>query len=48
MKTQTPCNEKLHKHMKNLQNISHYVLESQISKKGLEITKLEFYTQSMN
>jgi hypothetical protein len=29
------CNEKLHKHTKNLQNITHYALESQITKSEL-------------
>ncbi len=26
------CNEKMHKHKKNLQNITHYALESQLTK----------------
>jgi len=44
MQTQTPCeNENLHKHLKNLQNLPHNVLESQITKNKFEITKLGFY-----
>ncbi len=39
------CNKKLHT-QKNKQNIPHYVLKSQITKEGFEITKLEFYARS--
>jgi hypothetical protein len=33
--TNTMCNEKLHKHKKNLQIIAHYALEFQITKSDL-------------